>query len=118
MLHHKVRATGKGTVRSYYVARNTIWTLVKNLPVELWRQHRNEIVAAQWKRLRDALVAWRGEAARATIRGQLASLTGLQDILHKRAAIQARRRVDAAYIESLLVSEGGPDSPNAAGKDT
>ncbi len=113
VLYHKVSATGKGTVRSYYVARNTIWTLVKNLPVELWRRHRDEIVAAQGERLRDALLAWRGAAARATICGQLASLVGLRDILRKRAAIQAQRRVATAYLESLLVSGADP-----AGKDT
>jgi GT2 family glycosyltransferase len=118
VLYHKVSATGKGTVRSYYVARNTIWMLVKNLPAELWRRHRRKIVAAQWERLRDALIAWRGEAARATVRGQLASFVGLQDMLRKRADIQARRRVDTAYIESLLVSEGDPGSADAAGKDT
>jgi GT2 family glycosyltransferase len=117
VLYHKVSATGKGTVRSYYVARNTIWTLVKNLPLELWRRHRSKILAAQWERLRSALVAWRGEAARATIRGQLASLVGLQDILRKRAAIQAQRRVDTAYIESLLVSGADPAGADPAGAD-
>ena len=87
--------------------------MLKNLPVEPWKRHRGEIVAAQWDRPRLALISWRGEAARATIRGQLASLVGLRDILRKRAAIQANRRVDEAYIESLLVSasdgsEAGP----------
>ena len=101
-LYHKVSATGKGTIRSFYVARNTIWTLVKNLPLELWQKHRGEIVAAQWQRLADATRAWRGSAARATIRGQLASLAGLPAMLRKRRAIQATRRVDQAYIETLL----------------
>ena len=101
-LTHKVSATGKGTIRSFYVARNTIWTLVKNLPLELWRRHRGEIVAAQWQRLTDALRAWRGSAARATIRGQLASLAGLPTMLRKRRAIQATRRVDQATIKTLL----------------
>ena len=32
VLYHKVSATGKGTLRSFYVARNTIWMLAKNLP--------------------------------------------------------------------------------------
>jgi GT2 family glycosyltransferase len=101
-LYHKVSATGKGTIRSFYVARNTIWTLVKNLPVELWRKHRDEIVTAQWQRLADALRAWRGSAARATLRGQLASLAGLSTMWHKRRVIQATRQVDQAYIKTLL----------------
>jgi GT2 family glycosyltransferase len=101
-LYHKVSATGKGTIRSFYVARNTIWMLAKNLPLELWQRHRREILAAQWQRLADALRAWRGSAARATIRGQLASLAGLPTMLRKRRAIQSTRRVDQAYIETLL----------------
>jgi GT2 family glycosyltransferase len=101
-LYHKVSATGKGTIRSFYVARNTIWTLVKNLPLELWRRHRGEIVSAQWQRLIDALRAWRGSAARATVRGQLAGLAGMPTMLRKRRAIQAARRADLSYIEALL----------------
>jgi GT2 family glycosyltransferase len=102
VLYHKVSATGKGTIRSFYVARNTIWTLVKNLPPSVWQVHRGEIMAAQWQRLADALRAWRGSAARATVRGQLASLNGLPAMVRKRRAIQSARRVDAATIESLL----------------
>jgi GT2 family glycosyltransferase len=105
VLYHKVSATGKGTIRSFYVARNTIWMLIKNLPVHVWHRHQREIVAAQRQRFTDAARAWRGSAARATIRGQLASLAGLPAMLRKRRAIQASRRVDHAYIESLLVSQ-------------
>jgi len=103
VLYHKVSATGKGTIRSFYVARNTIWTLVKNLPSSVWQAHRGEIMAAQWQRLAAALRAWRGSAARATVRGQLASVNGLPAMVRKRRAIQSARRVDAATIESLLV---------------
>jgi GT2 family glycosyltransferase len=118
VLYHKVSATGKGTIRSYYVARNTIWTLVKNLPQELWRRHHDEIVAAQWQRAKDALLAWRGEAARATLRGQLASLVGIRDILRKRTAIQAQRRVEEAYLESLLVSASNRSEASLSGSAT
>jgi GT2 family glycosyltransferase len=103
VLYHKVSATGKGTLRSFYVARNTIWMLAKNLPASLWRRHRREILAAQWQRFVAALRAWRGKEARATIRGQLAGLLGLPQALRKRSAIQAQRRADDSYLESLLV---------------
>jgi GT2 family glycosyltransferase len=103
VLYHKVSATGKGTLRSFYVARNTIWMLAKNLPRDLWRRHRREIVAAQWQRFADALRAWRGVEARATMRGQLAGILGLPKALRKRPAIHAQRRVDDHYLESLLV---------------
>jgi GT2 family glycosyltransferase len=105
VLYHKVSATGKGPIRSFYVARNTIWTLVKNLPPGLWQRHRGEILAAQWQRLTDALHAWRGSAARATTRGQMAALARLPAMWRKRRVIQAGRRVDQAYLESLLVPE-------------
>ncbi|MFL7810724.1 MAG: glycosyltransferase family 2 protein [Anaerolineae bacterium] len=102
VLYHKVSATGKGVLRSYRVARNTLWTLAKDLPAGLWERHRRAIVAAQWMRFRDALRAWRGEEARATLRGQLVGLATLPRMRDKRARVQAMRRVDEAYLESLL----------------
>jgi GT2 family glycosyltransferase len=103
VLYHRVSATGGGPIRSFYVARNTIWVLAKNLPAGLWARHRGEILAAQWQRFVDALRAWRGAAARATVRGQLAGLLGMPRALRKRRAIQSLRRVDESYLESLLV---------------
>jgi GT2 family glycosyltransferase len=102
LLYHKVSATGKGVIRSFRVARNTIWMLIKNLPAGLWRRHRGEIVAAQWQRFASALRAWRGIEARATLRGQVAGLVANRHLWAKRRRIQAMRRVDEAYLESLL----------------
>jgi GT2 family glycosyltransferase len=102
LLYHKVSATGKGVIRSYRVARNTIWTLAKNLPPGLWRHHRSAILDGQWARFADALRTWRGEAARATLRGQLVGLATLRRVWAKRAHVQAMRRVDDSYLESLL----------------
>jgi GT2 family glycosyltransferase len=103
VLYHKVSATGKGVLRSFYVARNTIWMLAQDLPRALWRRHWKEIVAAQGQRFVSALRAWRGPEARATMRGQLAGVLGLPKALRKRSAIQAQRRADDQYLESLLV---------------
>jgi GT2 family glycosyltransferase len=114
VLYHKVSATGRGTLRSFFVARNTIWMLIKNLPAALWHHHRQEIVAAQKQRFTDACRAWRGAEARATLRGQMASVIGLHRVLRKRADIQARRRADDVYLESLLVPHTpgtGPGEP-------
>lgn len=102
VLYHKVSATGKGITRSFYVARNTIWTLIKNLPAAIWRKHRHEILQAQWQRFADALGAWRGVEARATMRGQIAGLVSMGRVWPKREHIQSTRRVDDAYIESIL----------------
>jgi len=102
VLYHKVSATGRGFIRSYRVARNTIWTLVKNLPAGLWARHRREILAAQWQRHSSALRAWRGLEARATLRGQMACVSSIPHIWPKRRQVQAMRRVDEAYLESIL----------------
>jgi GT2 family glycosyltransferase len=104
VLYHRLSATGGGPISSFYVARNTIWTLAKNLPSNIWQRHRTEILAAQQHRFLDALRAWRGAAARATMRGQLAGLIGLHRAWRKRHAIQGMCRVDESYIESLLVA--------------
>lgn len=102
VLYHKVSATGRGVIRSYLVARNTIWTLIKNLPAGLWARHRHEILAAQWQRHVSALRAWRGVEARATLRGQWAGVTSLPRVWPKRRLVQATRRVDEAYLDSIL----------------
>lgn len=102
VLYHRVSATGGGPISSFYVARNTIWLLVKNLPAGLWHRYRGEIIRAQCQRFTSAVRAWRGAAARATIRGQLAGLAGITGPLRSRRAIQAKRRVDDAYIDSIL----------------
>jgi len=101
-IYHKLSATGGGVLASYFGGRNCIWVIAKNYPAELYRKYRGRIWAAQWQIARDALHAWRGEAARARLRGQLAGLFGLPAILPKRRQIQAGRRVPIEYLESIL----------------
>ena len=72
VVYHHLSATGGGVIASYYTGRNTIWVLAKNLPGAIFRRHWAKIVGAQLKIAFDALRAWRGEAARARLRGQLA----------------------------------------------
>ncbi len=102
IVYHHLAATGGGKTASFYDGRNTIWTLVKNYPPELWRKYRGLVIGAQWRRFTEALRAWRGEAARARMRGMIAGLLGLPRMIRKRRVIQSSRRVDAAYIESML----------------
>ncbi len=102
VVFHKLSATGGGVLASYYGGRNCIWVIAKNYPPELYRKHRGKIWSAQWEIMRDALRAWRGEAARARLRGQLAGLLGLPRVLPKRRQIQAARRVSVDYLESVL----------------
>jgi hypothetical protein len=78
--------------------------LAKNLPGSIFRRHWPAIVGAQFKIAWDALRAWRGEAARARLRGQLAGLWGLPRWLAKRKLVQQKKRVDEVYLESLLMN--------------
>jgi GT2 family glycosyltransferase len=102
VIYHKLSATGGGSIASYYTGRNTLWVITKNYPAALLRKHWARVLRAQGAITRDAMRAWRGEAARARLRGQLAGLLGWPRMLNQRRAIQSTRRVPDEYIESLL----------------
>jgi GT2 family glycosyltransferase len=102
IVYHKLSATGGGKLSSYYVGRNVLWVIAKNFPSGLFRRYWTRIVAAQAQVAMDALWSWRGEAARARLRGQLAGLAGLPRMLARRKPIQASRRVDDTYLDALL----------------
>ena len=53
------------------------------------------------------LRAWRGEAARARPKGQMAGLLGLPRWLAKRTSVKRSRQVSNAYLESLLTDVNG-----------
>jgi GT2 family glycosyltransferase len=105
LVYHKLSATGGGPIASFYVARNTIWTIAKNYPPALWHKNWTHVLRAQIRRGWKAIRAWRGAAARATLRGQMAALPGLHGAWRKRRAIQRTRRVSDEYIESLLIAQ-------------
>ncbi len=102
VVYHKLKATGGGATASYYDGRNFLWLIAKNYPASLWKTYRGVIVRKQWSIFIEAMRAWRGEAARARIRGMLAGLIGLPKMLRKRSAVQALRCVDDAYLLSIL----------------
>lgn len=102
VVYHQLSATGGGVIASFYTGRNTLFILAKDLPGSIFRRHWPAIVGAQLKIAADALRAWRGEAARARLRGQLAGLWGLPRWLAKRKSVQQKKRVDDGYLESLL----------------
>ncbi len=102
-LYHHLSATGGGVLASYYTGRNTIWVIAKDWPGPLLRRHVGSILAAQWRVTRDALRAWRGQAARARLRGQLAGVLGLPRVLRWRRRTQATRCVPVEQIERLLM---------------
>ena len=92
-VRHHLSATGGGATASFYTGRNTIWLIAKNMPASLLARNGAKIVSAQLGIAIDALRHWRGEAARARLRGQAAGLLGLSAQLRKRRVVQSRRRV-------------------------
>jgi GT2 family glycosyltransferase len=102
VVYHKVSATGAGTINSFYDGRNFIYLIVKDYPWSLLRRHWRAVLRAQWRITREALCAWRGEAARARLRGQLAGLWGIPRMLRARRAIQRTRCVSDADLLRVL----------------
>lgn len=103
VVYHHLSASGGGVTASYYTGRNTIWVLAKVLPGFLFRRYWPAIVGAQLKISWEALRAWRGAAARARLRGQLAGLLGLPKWLRKRQKIRRSPGVSEVYLEGLLI---------------
>ena len=102
IVYHQLAATGGGPTASFYDGRNLLWVIAKNYPGSLWKRHWRGVIGAQLHITGEALRAWRGAAARARLRGQLAGLLGLPRLLRKRRAIQSSRRVSDEYLRQAL----------------
>ncbi len=73
-VRHRLSATGGGPLASYYVARNLIYLLAKDVPGRALRRDAARILAAQARLAAGAVRHAREPAARARLRGQLAGL--------------------------------------------
>jgi len=102
IVYHKLKATGGGPTASYYDGRNFIYLIVKDYPGSLLRHTWPAVLRAQLRISRQALRAWRGAAARARLRGQLAGLVAIPRLLRKRRQVMASRRVPDDYLLSVL----------------
>jgi GT2 family glycosyltransferase len=109
VVYHKLGATGGGVIASFQDGRNFIYLLAKDYPGDLWRIYWQAILRAQLRITAEALRAWRGAAAQARLRGQLAGLLGIPRMLRKRRDVHRSRTVDRAYLESILT--GVDESP-------
>lgn len=99
---HRGSATGGGPLASFYNGRNLIRLLAKDLPTILAARMLPAIVGFQVRRAREALSAWRGSAARAMLRGQLAGLASLACHLADRPPIQRNRRISDEALYALF----------------
>jgi GT2 family glycosyltransferase len=105
VVYHKLKASsGTGSLSSYYDGRNFLYVIWKNYPTSLLRRFWRLILRAQLEISFEALRAWRGEAARARLRGQLAGLFGLFRLLPERRRIQASRRITDESLMAVLTA--------------
>jgi len=103
VVFHKLKASGStGAGSSFYDGRNFLYVIWKNYPSSLVRRYWWAILSAQFRISLDALRSWRGPAARARLRGQLAGVLGLIKMLPKRRKIQGQRVIDDETLKSLL----------------
>ncbi|MGL4649805.1 MAG: glycosyltransferase family 2 protein, partial [Caldilineaceae bacterium] len=101
-VYHHLSATGGDILASYYVGRNSLRLLAKNMPRALMLRNLPQIVGAQLRVTLDALRNWQGEAARARLRGQIDGLRSLPALAAQRGAIQRRRLLDDNSLAALL----------------
>ena len=109
IVYHKLASTGGGPTASYYDGRNSIHVLVKDLPGIVWRRHWHSIMRRQLQLALQALRSWRGAAARARLRGQLAGIAAVPAMLAARRRVQAARLISDARVLALL-SSAPPDA--------
>jgi GT2 family glycosyltransferase len=102
IVYHHLSATGGGITASYHDGRNLIYILVKDYPAALWRKYGWQVLRAQARLAWEALRAWRGEAARARLRGMWSGVWQIPRMWTKRRCIQKRRAVSIEYLESVL----------------
>ncbi|NOZ29628.1 MAG: glycosyltransferase family 2 protein [Chloroflexi bacterium] len=102
-VYHHLSATGGGPLASYYTGRNTLWVLARDVPGPILRRYWPLMLRAQLRIAWEAARAWRGAAARARLRGQVAGILGLPRMLAQRRELHARRRASIADLEALLV---------------
>lgn len=101
-VYHHLSASSSDVLASYYVGRNALWVIAKNMPAGLLRSNWAAIVGGQLRIAGDALRAIQGKAARARLQGQITGLLGLGVALSQRKRIQAARRLREADLALLL----------------
>jgi GT2 family glycosyltransferase len=105
-IYHHLSATGGGPFASYWVGRNLLLILAKDLPLRLLLRHAPRIVATYAGRAWRAARNWRGEAARATLRGMAAALPASPRFWRKRRLLNARYSPDGDRLDRLLLRPG------------
>jgi GT2 family glycosyltransferase len=113
IVYHHLSATAGGPLASYYVGRNMIAVLVKDVPTAILRRHWRAMIAAQWRFAVDSLRHIREPAARARLRGQIAVVRMLPQLLRQRRHIADTRCADVDAIEKRLLNVPTDVTPTA-----
>jgi len=101
VVHHRLSASGGGTLASYFCGRNFIWLLARDLPAAAWRHHWPRIVAAHVRLVLHQLAHAREPAARARLRGVVAGLWTAPERTHERSTIHRDQTGDARLLGLL-----------------
>jgi GT2 family glycosyltransferase len=99
---HRLSATGGGVLASYYVGRNLIYLIAKDLPAPILLRNLLRIAFAQLRIIFEALRAIRGKAARARLRGVLVGLATWPRVLPARRRLLSTARLTPRQFEKTL----------------
>lgn len=102
VVYHHLSATAGGPLASYYVGRNMLAVLLKDVPGPVLRRHAGAIVAAQMRFAWQSALHGRERAARARLRGQFAALAMMPQMIRARWSVQPTRRVAIDALEIRL----------------
>jgi GT2 family glycosyltransferase len=107
VVYHMGSATigrGLSDFTRYHLWRNTIWIIAKDLPARALLRHAPQLLLGQIVNL---AVAVRDRKLGIWLRVWRDALRGLPRMLHKRRAVQARRRISTAALDSIVGPDGG-----------
>lgn len=102
IVYHHLSATAGGPLASYFVGRNLLAVLMKDVPAPLLRRYWVRIFIAQYHFVAESLRHIREAAARARLRGQLNVVRMIPALLRQRRIIQAAMHADLAALDRLL----------------
>lgn len=101
-VRHRLSATGGGALASYYVGRNLIYLIAKDLPLAFIRHHFPALIMAQARFSLAALRHVRGAAARARLRGIAVGLLTWPRVLPSRRRVMSTRLISARQLDELI----------------
>jgi GT2 family glycosyltransferase len=101
-VRHRLSATGGGPLASYYVGRNTIYVIAKDLPLPVIVRNLPRILKAQAGFALEALRHVREPAARARLRGMVAGVLTWPRVLPTRRRVLRSATLSALEFQRVL----------------